>query len=320
MTKFAAMCGTAIAIFIYSAPAHAQAQAIRTWVSGVGDDTNSCGRSDPCKTFAGAIFRTTANGEINCLDPGGFGAVTILHSITINCVYTGGGLAAASGNGIVVNTELATDIVTLRGLSLGAGASAAHGINVRRVGALHIHNVQIRGFRLLGSGIYFAPSNAGAELYVSDSYLTDNGNSTTTGGIVIQPSGSGSAKVSINRVQIERNAVGVRIDGTGTTGEIRAFIRNSTILGSTNNGVLSSASTAVNFVFLARNGIFGNNIGIQSDGANSKMEISGNTIIGNLGIGMSMTADGTIQSYGNNEVSGNFGGDGTTTGANFSLK
>ena len=63
----------------------AQAQASRTWVSGVGDDANPCSRTAPCKTFAGAISKTAVNGEINCLDPGGFGAVTITKSITIDC-------------------------------------------------------------------------------------------------------------------------------------------------------------------------------------------------------------------------------------------
>src|SRR6059036_1925940 len=62
----------------------AQAQATRTWVSGVGDDVNPCSRTAPCKTFAGAISKTAVNGEINCLDPGGFGAVTISKGLTID--------------------------------------------------------------------------------------------------------------------------------------------------------------------------------------------------------------------------------------------
>src|SRR6266702_792603 len=66
-----------------AAPAHAQAS--RTWVSGVGDDANPCRRTAPCKTFAGAISKTATGGEINCIDPGGFGAVTITKSMTIAC-------------------------------------------------------------------------------------------------------------------------------------------------------------------------------------------------------------------------------------------
>ena len=72
-----------LAICVNALPAHAQAS--RTWVSGVGNDANPCSRTAPCKTFAGAISKTAVNGEINCIDPGGFGAVTITKSITIDC-------------------------------------------------------------------------------------------------------------------------------------------------------------------------------------------------------------------------------------------
>ena len=47
----------------------ASAQATRTWVSGVGDDANPCSRTAPCKTFAGAISKTAAGGEIS-VEPG----------------------------------------------------------------------------------------------------------------------------------------------------------------------------------------------------------------------------------------------------------
>ena len=82
----------------------AQAQATRTWVSGVGDDANPCSRTAPCKTFAGAISKTAAGGEIDALDPGGFGGVTVTKAITID---GGGGVVASllvSGtNGVSIN-------------------------------------------------------------------------------------------------------------------------------------------------------------------------------------------------------------------------
>ena len=87
--------------FTYVSPAHAQAT--RTWVSGVGDDANPCSRTAPCKTFAGAISKTAAGGEINCIDPGGFGAVTITKAITIDCANTDAGVLVAGTNGIIVN-------------------------------------------------------------------------------------------------------------------------------------------------------------------------------------------------------------------------
>src|SRR5437868_9407499 len=94
-----------------------QAQATRTWVSGVGDDANPCSRTAPCKTFAGAISKTAASGEINCIDPGGFGAVTITKSITISCEGVTAGVLASFTNGITVNVT-STDIVYLRGLDI----------------------------------------------------------------------------------------------------------------------------------------------------------------------------------------------------------
>src|SRR5438270_7738641 len=103
----------ALALIALALPASASAQASRTWVSGVGDDANPCSRTAPCKTFPGAISKTAAGGEINCLDPGGFGGVTITKSITIKCQYTEGGVLVSGTNAIVVNAA-ATDKVTLR--------------------------------------------------------------------------------------------------------------------------------------------------------------------------------------------------------------
>ena len=101
-TKLALNLMAALAVCLFCS-ALAQAQATRTWVSGVGDDANPCSRTAPCKTFAGAISKTAAGGEINCLDPAGFGAVTITKSISIDCHHTLGGILAASANGVIIN-------------------------------------------------------------------------------------------------------------------------------------------------------------------------------------------------------------------------
>src|SRR4051794_36918054 len=89
----------------------AQAQATRTWVSGVGDDANPCSRTAPCKTFAGAISKTAAGGEIDCLDPGGFGAVTITKSMTIDCGTNAGGILNSGANGVIVNAGVSDLVV-----------------------------------------------------------------------------------------------------------------------------------------------------------------------------------------------------------------
>ena len=128
-------------------PAGAQT---RTWVSGVGNDANPCSRTAPCKTFAGAISKTAAGGEISVLDPGGFGAVTITKAITID---GGGGQVAsvlASGtNGIIVSAP-ATATVTLRNIRIngvvGSGLGGLNGIQFLSGAALHIENCTIFGF------------------------------------------------------------------------------------------------------------------------------------------------------------------------------
>ena len=107
----------------------ASAQATRTWVSGVGDDANPCSRTAPCKTFAGAISKTAAGGEISVLDPGGFGTVTITKAMTINGGGTLAGILAAGVPGVIVNAG-STDTVVLRGLSIEGTSTASHGVRL----------------------------------------------------------------------------------------------------------------------------------------------------------------------------------------------
>src|SRR6185369_1646074 len=106
----------AIAIFMFAFASLAQAQASRTWVSGVGDDANPCSRTAPCKTWAGAISKTAPCGEIDALDPGGFGAVTITKSITLDGTGTMASILASLTNGVVINVGSTNDVVTLRNI------------------------------------------------------------------------------------------------------------------------------------------------------------------------------------------------------------
>ena len=122
----ASILGAIFVIGLTGSPA--LAQATRTWVSGVGDDANPCSRTAPCKTFPGAISKTAANGEINCLDPGGFGALTITKAITINCEAVFASVLVAGTNGIIVNAG-ATDRVYLRGLDIDGFFRRASSVN-----------------------------------------------------------------------------------------------------------------------------------------------------------------------------------------------
>ena len=162
-----------VVLFIFAvalASMTARAQATRTWISGVGDDVNPCSRTAPCKTFAGAISKTAAGGEINCLDPGGFGAVTITKSITLDCTGTFGSILASGTNGIIINIgdSDTTRTVRLRGLSInGAGSGGPTGINGVRImsaAKVFVESVAIDGFTKNGISV----ENAGTANNVID--------------------------------------------------------------------------------------------------------------------------------------------------------
>src|SRR5262245_26843193 len=193
----------------------AVAQATRTWVSGVGDDVNPCSRTAPCKTFAGAISRTAVGGEINCLDPGGFGSVTITKAITIDCGGTFGSILASSVNGVIVNAG-ASDIVTIRNISINGAGNGLNGIRFLSGGVLNVENVAIFGFRSAapnGNGIQFVPG-ASAEVYVRNISVHDNGAGGTAAGILIAPTGSGFVRAVVTNSRIEsNNSTGIRAAG-----------------------------------------------------------------------------------------------------------
>src|SRR5687768_6761130 len=146
VTSFIKLCVAAI-LFALASPAFAQAT--RTWVSGVGDDVNPCSRTAPCKTFAGAISKTAAGGEINALDSGGFGAITVTKSITIDGAGAHASILALNVNGVTINGP--GIVVTLRNLSInGANGTAGNGIRIVQAAAVNIDNVNVTNFA--GSG------------------------------------------------------------------------------------------------------------------------------------------------------------------------
>ncbi len=298
-----ALTGALCLPLLHAAPA--QAQATRTWVSGGGDDANPCARTAPCKSFIGAISKTAAGGEINCLDSGGFGGLTITKSIIISCEAGTAGVAVSKTNGITVAVA-ATDTVTLRGLDIDGGGTGLIGISFTKAGALHVEKCIIRGFASGAAlGISFAPTAAG-ELYVEDSYISDNGTGTTGGGIFVQPAAGGSALAVLNRVSTNNNIVGVRADGTGNAG-VKLSIQSSTSAGSAFGGIVAIApagggtvSVLVDQSDISNNGANG----LAADGAAATLRFARSIVTGN---GTSVTAvnGATLLSYGDNDIDGN---------------
>ena len=173
---------------LLAAPAHAQAT--RTWVSGVGDDANPCSRTAPCKTFAGAISKTATAGEINCLDSGGFGTLTITKQMTVRCEGVIAGVLTSGGvNGIIVNLPNATDRAVLSGLDFEGLGTAGNGVKIVGTGRTVIENCQIRHFS--NNGIELV-GTAGASAVVARSLIVNNGGGFNIAGA------SGAANVGIS--------------------------------------------------------------------------------------------------------------------------
>ena len=303
-TRYSA--GIAVAVFglaIFATPA--SAQATRTWVSGVGDDVNPCSRTAPCKTFAGAISKTAAGGEINCLDPGGYGAVTIIKSMTISCPYTEGG-ALAGGNGIVVNLPAATDVVYLRGLDIFGVNPPTNGVRFISQGTLHIEDSVIRRFNAANSqGVSFQPSGP-AKLFISNSTIAENGNAATGGGILIQPTGAaGTAKVVLSNVRVHNNANnGLSINTTGNTGAagIGVTIENSSFSGNAQGIVVITppATTTAQLLLDSSNVSNNSGTGILGNGTAATIRVADSVITGNA-TGVLAAGGSQILSAGNNQ-------------------
>ncbi len=301
---FLAVIGFVVGIF---GATPAAAQATRTWVSGVGDDANPCSRTAPCKTFAGAISKTAAGGEINCLDPAGFGAVTITKSIIIDCHFTEGG-ALASGNAIIINAGV-NDVVVLRGLDILGVTAPVNGVRFLAGGALHIEDCVIRRFNAANSfGISFQPSGT-SRLYVRNSVLTENGNGATGGGILIQPTGAaGSARFQINSTALQNNAnIALSVNTTGNTSPagVIGMIEGSQVATSTTGIQLltpvgaSGARVMVDDVTLSEN-----STALIANGGSANLIVNNSVITSNT-LGVSRLSGGVINTFGNNQVVGN---------------
>lgn len=229
--------GMAAALFIAIGwfSASAEAQATRTWVSGVGDDANPCSRTAPCKTFAGAISKTAVKGEINAIDPGGFGAVTITKSITISGEGLTAGILAAGTNGIIINAA-AADIVTLRGLDIDGAGTGINGIRVLNAGKVLIEDSQIRNFT--ANGIDIQGNTANAVINIADTTISNN-----NGGVNIFTNLAGVDFVVIDDSLITGNtAFGVKSDGANSRAILNGSVLNNapTSVQALNGGVIQS--------------------------------------------------------------------------------
>ena len=296
------ICRTALSAALLVASASlAQAQATRTWVSGIGNDVNPCSRTAPCKTFAGAISKTAAGGEINALDPGGFGAVTITKAISIVGDGTMAGVLASLVNGITVNAGPA-DVVVLRNLDINGAGNGLNGIRFLAGGALYVESCTIYGFT--GKGIDARPSTT-SQLFVTDTIIRNNPGATG-GGITLAPVAPATLVATIERVRMQRNRFGLRAeDGS------RVTVRDSVATGNSTNGYVAFSAAGASTLMIESSLASDNtNNGVSAQGASATVRLSNVVVTGNA-TGLN-AGGGAIVSFGNNRVAGN-GADGAAT-------
>ncbi|HZF08528.1 MAG TPA: right-handed parallel beta-helix repeat-containing protein [Thermoanaerobaculia bacterium] len=264
----------------------AYAQATRTWVSGVGDDANPCSRTAPCKTFAGAISKTAPSGEINVLDPGGFGAVTITKSITISSEGFEAGVLVSGTNGIIVNVPNATDVVVLRGLDIEGLGTGLSGVTVLTGGTVYVEKCTINHFTT--SGINFTPSVAGSQLTVTDSIIRNNGGTT---GQAVLINATAAVKGNFDNVRIENNNSGLRVLNAGAV----VSVKNSVAAANTNAGFATGSGSLT----LEHSAATGNGTGVVCGGGAVRM---GNNNITLNGTQVSVVVAGTCFAFKNNDI------------------
>ena len=299
-TLSALVFGSAVAVLLSAVPA--SAQATRTFISGVGNDADVCSRTAPCRTFAGAIVKTFINGEINCLDPGGFGVVTITKSITIDCTGTLGSDLATGTTGVIVNIAVnandPTRSVRLRGITInGTGASGAVGT---RTG--------IDGIRILQANSVFVEDSVIAEFSQQGIEVAATNNvNLTLDNVVIRNTNVAGVTMATTAGQVVASFNNVRIDGTpialSAANRVRANIRNVTLGHNTTGIQTSGVDNIINadnmMVSFATTGVLGsagstvrvsnsvitqNSTGLNPNGG-SIVSMSGNSLTGNTANG-----------------------------------
>jgi hypothetical protein len=310
----------AVATFTLAVASMTQAQATRTWVSGVGDDVNPCSRTAPCKTYAGAISKTAVNGEISTLDPGGFGAVTITKSITIEGTQGQGygSILASATTGVTINFDNFTATgegnksVRLRNLNIngsgGSGGNASSGLRAIRISGgaaavgteVFVEDCVLDGAQgNPGRGIEDFRQGGGL-LTVSNTTIRNMGSAAMS----VDPNGgltgaSGSIKVNVSGSRVANCGFGLNFGSN-----VKAVIFDTTVTNVTNSGVFAIQNSAgTTEISVDHCVINGNGTGFNASSANTIIRVSNTTALNNTTLSTS-AGGGQVLSYGNNQASG----------------
>ena len=303
--------------FVFAFCAVAQAQAPRTWVSGVGDDINPCSRTAPCKTFSGAQSKTFINGEINCLDPAGYGSILIVKSLTIDCEDTQGSILSTGVTAVTVNLGASNvndplRTVRLRGLSLnGTGSSGTvgtatgiNGVNVSTANSapvkVFVEELIIQNFTT--TGILFAGN--GGDLVVNDTEIINvgfNNSPFTQSGIRVDSFGANRIDVTIDNTHCDLNLQGIRFEDN-----VAGHIRNSTASNNTLNGFVVFPSTTSSEMTIDNSSANSNDqFGVfagGNGGITGTARITGVTAVNNATSQLEIAVSGTICTNSKNHI------------------
>ncbi|HEX8268089.1 MAG TPA: right-handed parallel beta-helix repeat-containing protein [Pyrinomonadaceae bacterium] len=293
--------------FAFVSTTLAQAQATRTWVSGVGDDVNPCSRTAPCKTFSGAISKTAKGGQISILDPGGFGALTITKSITVDGAGIIGSALNSAVSGFTINITDPADTdatVILRNLQVdGAGVTrGVNGIRVIAAKTVVIENVTV--LNQSNRAITDERTTAGAGNLFVTNFSSYNIGQTH---IVINPGVGATVNAAITNVRLERSTGN---SGLAVSRSANVLIRDSVISGNAGSGIFVEEAAGSVDVNVENCTITNNATGVNVFSGSPIVRLSNTMVTGNT-TGLSGI---NIFSFGNNRIAGNNAGNGPPSG------
>jgi hypothetical protein len=303
MTRLSKLRSALAALFAVAlAATPASAANTRSFISAGGLDTNSCARTAPCRTLQVAYNNTNAGGEINMLDPAGYGPVTITHAISIvnDGVGSAGILVPSGGTGITISAG-ATDAVNLRGLIIEGAGVGQTGIQVTSVQSLNIQNCVIR--HLTSNGIAFTP-NASSILTVSNTLIADNIGGTA---VSVAPTGAGINLVAaFDRVEVNNNHTGISAAGGGTSGvsAVNLILTDLLAANNTSFGIAAGSTNtgAATKMLVQRSTVVNSFIGLATIGQNGTIWLTQSTLTAN---NAALSLTNNIISYGDNTIIGN---------------
>ncbi len=279
----------------------AQAQLARTWVSVNGLDANDCSHATPCRTFGGALGKTSAGGEIDVLDTGDFGSVTLNKSISLIAPGVLGGVQAGSGTAITVNAG-ANDKIVVRGLTIDGLGTGLNGISFVAGGFLYVENCTINNFSQFG--IDFAPTSGSGKLFLTDSVLRNNGVGASGCGLHLIASTTPGFIASVDGLRSENNVCGIKAETQGVITVRNSLAANNSFSGF--SAVTPSGSGSVHMLIENSVSTHNGTNGVVSSGL-ATVVISNVVVTDNLN---GLNPLGSILSFGNNKIQGN-----TTDGA-----